>query len=391
MKRTRFARRGGHTRDADTLARLAQGLGASGSRIEDAYWEHRLSTEIDRLLASEDDAVLEAALDLIYRESMSAYDAFADLIEARAEARSVMTDDKKLYDVLVFAAPILTWSRYAIPSGRIGREVLTDLRTHLQAHVLGKETTLTVADFLYSPDQLPQGFADTHQLAEALVTTALAGRDLKISAEELPATNPFLADVRYLLGAVAAPVGEALFRWQEDDGSREHALTQWRAQGAPVVQKLMPGCAFELLAPDAYWAAGRRADRQARPYSLRASVEFLRATLSIEPKTLTAVVAPFHDRQLEEFRIGFMHQSEADVLHGVVWPLLDAEDETSDSIGQIEAVLREAGVTEFTSLEQQFPLEFCDDCGAPLYPNAQGETVHAEMPEQAPNVSTQLH
>jgi len=390
MKRTRFARRGGHTRDADTLARLAQGLGASGSRVEDAYWENRLAAGIDRLLESEEDAVLEAALDLIYRESLSAYDSFADLIEARAEARRIRAGDKG-YDVLLFAAPILAWSRYAIPSGRIAREPLADIRTHLQAHVLAKEATLALADFLYSPDQLPQGFADTHQLAEAFVATALAGRDLKIAAEELPPTNPFLADVRYIVGAVAAQAGEALFRWQEDDGSREHASTQWRTQAGPVLQKLLPGCAFEPLGPDAYFAACRRADRQARPYSVSASVEFLRAMLGLEPKALTAVVAPFYDRQLEEYRIGFLHESDAEVVHGIVWPLLDAEDESSDSVGQIEAVLREAGVTDVHTVDNHFPLEFCDDCGAPLYPNNQGEAVHAEMPEQAQSISTQLH
>ena len=113
--------------------------------------------------------------------------------------------------------------------------------------------------------------------------------------------------------------------------------------------------------------------------------------LSMEPKALTAVVAPFYDRQLEEYRIGFLHQSDADVLHGVVWPLLDAEDESSDSVTQIEAVLREAGVTDVHVLDHHFPLEFCDDCGAPLYPNNQGEAVHAEMPEQAQSISTQLH
>lgn len=390
MKRTRFARRGGHTRDADSLAHLAQGLASSGSRIEDAYWENRLAIDIDRLLENEEDGALEAALDLVYRESLAAYDAFADLIEARAESRSIRVDDKA-YDVLLFAAPILAWSRYAIPSGHIGRDTLADLRTHLRAHVLAKDASLTVADFLYSPDQLPQGFADTYRLSESLVTTALAGRDLKITPEDLPATNPFLADVRYLLGAVAAPVGQPLFCWQEEDGTRELAVTQWRTQAGAVLQKLLPGCAFELLAPDAYFAGCRRADREARPYSLRASVEFLRAILGIEPSSLTAVVAPFYDRQLEEFRVSFLHQSEVDVLHGVVWPLLDAEDESSESVGQIEAVLREIGVADMQTLEQHFPLEFCDDCGAPLYSNLQGETVHAEMPEQAQNVSTQLH
>jgi hypothetical protein len=42
-------------------------------------------------------------------------------------------------------------------------------------------------------------------------------------------------------------------------------------------------------------------------------------------------------------------------------------------------------------LDQQFPYEFCDDCGAPLYPNAEGDAVHAEMPEQTNAPSQTLH
>jgi hypothetical protein len=30
---------------------------------------------------------------------------------------------------------------------------------------------------------------------------------------------------------------------------------------------------------------------------------------------------------------------------------------------------------------QRFPLEYCDDCGAPLFPNPAGHAVHAEAPE----------
>jgi len=41
--------------------------------------------------------------------------------------------------------------------------------------------------------------------------------------------------------------------------------------------------------------------------------------------------------------------------------------------------------------EQRFPLEFCDDCGAPLYPNEDGEPVHPEMPEQPASPSAHLH
>jgi hypothetical protein len=126
----------------------------------------------------------------------------------------------------------------------------------------------------------------------------------------------------------------------------------------------------------------READRASRPYSLRSAVSFLQTTLNVNAANLHAVVAPYYDRQLEEFRIGFTVDASADVVHGVVWPLLENEDEAAETPGQIEAVLREAGVAEVLVLDHRFPLEYCDDCGAPLYPNPDGEPVHAELPEQ---------
>jgi hypothetical protein len=59
---------------------------------------------------------------------------------------------------------------------------------------------------------------------------------------------------------------------------------------------------------------------------------------------------------------------------------------------QIEAVLREAGVAHVNFLNQRFPLEYCDDCGAPLYPAPDGEAMHAELPEeQAASAPRHLH
>ena len=54
-------------------------------------------------------------------------------------------------------------------------------------------------------------------------------------------------------------------------------------------------------------------------------------------------------------------------------------------------MLREAGVKDVIFLDHHFPLEFCDDCGAPLYPNVEAELVHAEMPEQPAATSQVLH
>jgi len=190
---------------------------------------------------------------------------------------------------------------------------------------------------------------------------------------------------------VAAPRGKPMFRWQEADGTRENAATQWHAQGGASLQPLLTGCAFELLLPDGYHAACREADRQARPYSVRASVLFLKTALNLQPSGLRAVVAPFHEHRLEEYRIGFTLRNKPGVIHGVVWPLLDAEDESADVTGQIEAVLREAGVAEVMALDHRFPLEYCDDCGAPLYPNPDGEPEHAEMPEEDDAAPVHLH
>ena len=74
---------------------------------------------------------------------------------------------------------------------------------------------------------------------------------------------------------------------------------------------------------------------------------------------------------------------------------LIADIEGASGLGDmalIEATLREAGVASVLMLDQRFPLEFCDDCGAPLYPNPEGEPVHAELPEeQAESAPRHLH
>jgi hypothetical protein len=389
MKRSRFSRRAKQTPDTEQLVRLAENLSLSGSQLEDGFWESRLATLVNRLLADGDEASLNGALDQLYSGGGRAYDELADMIESSSEIRHIETTPQ---DVLMFAAPLLAWSRFTIPAGPISPEALAGLRAQLHGHVLAKDAKLGLANVLFSPDQLPQSYCETAQLAEKLAKSALHERDHKIDVAQLPETVNFLSDTRYVIGAIAAPRGTALFRWQEEDGTRTEALKQWQLQGSESLRPLLPACAFELLLPQAYHAAAREADRASRPYSLRAAVAFLQTTLNLAVTDLRAIVAPFVDRQVEEFRIGFTTRESADVMHGVVWPLLDGEDDGSDIAGQIESVLREAGVREVIVLDHQLPLEYCDDCGAPLYPNPEGEPVHAELPEeQAESAPRHLH
>lgn len=385
MKRPRQKRRGGLGRDAENLIWLATGLAESGSRAEDRYWDRLLCDSLDRILEEGGEDTLNAALDHLYAADARAYDELADYIESRAESASGVSQD---HDILLIAAPVLAWSRYRIPSNTITAAVLANLRVHLQAHVLADKVKLALADFLFSPDQLPQGYCATAAFAAELGRAAVTGKDLHIDTEGMPETAQFLSDTRYLLAAIAVPKGEALFAWQQADRTREQSMTQWRMQGGACLTPLLPGCAMEVVLPEAYFAASRQADKDSRPYAIRASVAFLGAELDTPAANVRAVIAPFYDRELEEYRVGLTMRGKEEVVHGVVWPLLGAEDETTDSHAEIEAVLRDCGVTEIVNLEHRFPLEYCDDCGAPLYPSPEGEIVHAEMPdehgEQAP-------
>jgi hypothetical protein len=390
MKRNRFSRRMKQNPAAEELIRLAGSLAQSSNRVEDEYWQSRLAAAVNRLLADGDDATLNSTLDHLYGAGGRAYDELADMVESCCESKRLETGSAQ--DVILFAAPILAWSRFTIPSGTIAADALATLRVQLQAHVFAGDARIGLSDFLWSPDQLPQGYAETAQLTERLAKAALHGKDLKLDPAGMPETANFLSDTRYLIGAVAAPHGAPLFRWQEDDGSRPDALKQWRTQGGEALRPLLPACAVELLLPQSYHAAAREADHMSRPYSLRAAVAFLQTTLNVAATDLRAVLAPYYDRQLEEYRIGFTQKDSGDVVHGVVWPLLEAEDEATDMPTQIETVLREAGLREIVALDHRFPMEYCDDCGAPLYPNPDGEPSHAELPEdQAEAAPRHLH
>jgi hypothetical protein len=390
MKRTRFGARDRLSRDAAELQRLATGLSDSGGKLEDAYWESQMADTIDGLLKNGAEDDINIALDRLFEGNPRAHDELADMVEARAETHRFETAGQA-FDVQLFAAPILAWSRFSITACTLPKSAVQTLSVQLGAHVLSSDAKLAVADYLFSPDQLPRSFCDTWQLTRELGEAALAGQHLAVDASQMAETNRFLSDVRYLIGAVVVPRGTALFRWNEKDGNKEDALKAWTKQGGPSLEPLLTGCAWELLLPDAYHAGCRNADRLSRPYSVKASIAFLQTMLNLAPEDIRAVIGPCYDQRMEEYRVGLGPKDANATFHGIVWPLLGGEDESTDIAAEIETSLREAGVKEVRFLDHHFPMEFCDDCGAPMFPNIDGEMVHAEMPEQATANSQALH
>ena len=395
MPRTRAKAHPRLTRDAERLIALSNGLNASGSLTEDRFWEAEMSALTAKLLENGNDAPIDGALDHLYATNLGAYDTLIELVENDSESLAVMQADRA-WQALLIAAPIVAWSKYAIPSGAIPRGEADALRVQLQAHVLAEGARVTLVPYLYSIDQLPRHFSELRKLAARLADAAIANEAPRIDLARLPETAHLLADTRFLVACAAVPRGQAMFRWQEDasgHAGRAGSLEQWIAQARPTISKLLPGCVFECLLPDAYYVNCRESDRRVRPFGVRAAVAFLENALKTKAAEIHAVVAGFGEERVDEYRIAFARGDEAEVAHGVVWPLYGREDETArpGPLDEMLAQLAECGVTEVKKLPGTFTPEYCEDCGAPLFANGEGEIVHAELPEEADVQAAHFH
>jgi Protein of unknown function (DUF2863) len=388
MKRSRSPRRTKHSPDTNLLLHLSRELALAASRLEDAFWENRLTKVVSRLLNERDEQTITNALDQLFSGTDRAYDALMDVVESCTETRP--SESVTGHDIILIAIPVLAWSRLQIPSGPIPPQHLSKIRDHLQANILAANTRVGLADFLYSPDQLPQSYVETAGLLEKLANAALHSRDIKIDSAQVAETVSFLSDSRYVVAAVTTVKGAPIFRWQEEGVLREEILKQWTEQAGQVMRELLPACAVDLMAPMAYHAALRETDIASRPFAVSSSVAYMQTVLARPSADFRAVIGAFHEKQLEEFRIGFCFRGRTDVIHGVVWPLFDGVDDANDMPNQIESILRANGISDVLVLDQRLPVEFCDDCGAPLYPSPDGETVHAEMPDE-PNDAMPRH
>jgi hypothetical protein len=395
MPRTRAKAPPRLTRDAERLIALANGLNASGSLTEDRFWESEMSALVAKLLENGNDAPIDGALDHLYQTNLGAYDTLIELVENESESVTVMKGDHAWQGLLI-AAPIVAWSKYAIPSGAIDRAAAEALRVQLQAHVLSEEARVTLVPYLYSIDQLPRHFSELRKLAARLADAAISNEAPKLDLARLPETAHLLADTRFIVASAAAPRGKALFRWQENasgHAGRAGSLEQWIGQARPTFSKLLPGCVFECLLPDAYYVNCRESDRRVRPFGIRAAVAFLENALKAKAADLQAVVAGFGEERVDEYRVAFSIADESEVAHGVVWPLYGREDETArpGPLDEVLAQLAEVGVTEVKKLPGTFTPEYCEDCGAPLFANSDGEIVHAELPEEADVQAAHFH
>jgi hypothetical protein len=389
--------------DVERLVADAISLAASGSQIEDRFWEERLNARLMRLLKSQNQNVIDAALDQTFRINTVAFEVLADSAETLAESLTLEHDGQN-WDVLLLALPIVAHTRYQIPSGSLPVNVVESIAAALHDSIASPDARLAIVPWLYSIDQMPHSHCQTRLLTEALAAAAIASSEIKLELREMSETIAVLADPRFIIAAIAAPASTPLFRWQSEAPARQErgvSLIGWQNTMQEAIAGLLPGCEFELLLPEAYFTNCRLADKQVRPLSIRAGVNFLESTLGVLPAGLSCVVGAFGEDQADEYRISFSLKGSSEVVYGVIWPLYDRESVANDALNdlsddespmkRIADALRDAGVEDVFRHAMLFDPELCDDCGAPLFPDRSGDTVHAELPDDAPTQQPLFH
>lgn len=382
--------------EAERLVTISLGLANSGSRVEDRFWDKTLSGRLRKLLESGHTQSLYDALDRLHQTDLEAYGALVEAVEENAEA-VIIEHEGRRWQVLLVTAPVIAWTRFVIPAGPIEQSVCEALSALWREHILMPGVRLTLSPAMLSIDQLPRDYAELRRLTASLGRSAL-GITGPAKAAKLPESALMLADSRFFVGAAVAPEGEPLFQWQATDlrrqGSRVKALERWVEHARPLVESVMRGCGFECLLPDAYHLNMRESDRRVRPFGIVAAVHFLTHALSVAPEDIHATIAAFGHERVDEYRIGLAVDSAGeDIAHGVVWPLLGPESDEDDPapLARIRKRLEECGVTRIHLWPELTEPEFCEDCGAPLYPNSRSELMHAELPADISPESVHFH
>ncbi|NYT44665.1 DUF2863 family protein [Alcaligenaceae bacterium] len=382
------------SRDAQRLLALTEALARSGSRLEDDWWESRLGVLLDKLLLGKKNKTVESALDYLLATNIDAYEILVEQAETVSES-TTMTVDGVEYDALLFSAPVVAWTRYQLPEGDLTAVQRDTISAALATHIAAPDARLALIPSLVNFDQMPQTFQETRAW-----TQRLAQRALRTGTEACVLGQPadpegLLADARFVVGAIVVKRGAAVFRWQANPDeagaqTRQQCLDAWIDDCSITLGPLFTGCQVEYLQPDAYYVNSREADRRIRPLALRAAVTWLQTAANLPGDELRAVIAGCGEASIEEYRIGFSTRQSNEVVYGCIWPVLSKEEAVADGLeaghvdvpDEIAALLKEMGVGDIRRLPGIYPPEFCDDCGAPHFPNPLGEMLHPELPEE---------
>jgi hypothetical protein len=387
------------SREAKRLIDWCIALDQSGSRLEDQFWEVKIVEVLEKILKTGKEKPLETALEHLSEHHHGGFEALIELAENLSSSCIIEVDGKR-WQVLLVSAPAVCWTRYQIPSHVLSAAQIQDLSLAMHAHVLASGTTMAVLPRLISLDQMSQSFSETFNWTQQLAHMAVIQEGTLPTLHDEPDFIGMLADSRHIVIAVAAPLAAPIFRWQETpEERREKCATKWSNAITGTLAPSLAGCEFEPVLPDAYYVNLREADKRVRPLTIKAAVKWLSEAMKKAPQAFRVVIAGFGEDRVEEYRLSITEKGQNAVLYGIVWPmfmfedLLSAEfdDNKLDTVEKMVAILHENGITDIRRLPTLLALEFCEDCGAPQFPNPMGELVHAELPDDIDDTPIRFH
>jgi hypothetical protein len=359
---------------------------------------------IEMSLQNGKDSHLFAALDALFEQNSAAYEQLADHIEYCVQSQ--YTDDG--YVNVLMMVPVLVWSSNQLPSGKVDMTVINAFSKALKDNWLTDDATVLVSDILHTPDTLPEGFCDTYAFARTHF--ALADKGLALNApvpkmtkgaktskhamepkNKLSETahntsdddndndNGYLADSRFLLAVVRGRHDQDIFKGLLDkDGNVDMAAQEiaWTTAATPALAPYFVGCAYDVLPMEPFYPSSRTTEMAIRGFSLQAAALMVMTSMEVSADELRAVIAPCHGSEFEEYRISILLKNNDAVLQGITWPLLGREETQEAMLEEILGHLKNLGVHRIRLIEDAMPMEYCDDCEAPLFPDPNAEMVH---------------
>ncbi len=370
---------------SDDLVQLALESAESSSHFEDEMCDAALKQACNSIFSTGEDSEIETALhSLKADEDTTAYDA---LLAAAEDCAQGYSDERGCHQLVLI--PILAWSRYQIPSGKLDRECLKFIADRLRDRFASPQATVTMGDTLISADNLPEQLVDVRALVCSLTGGRLQhGKIVSIAKLQKNSAPADFSDSRYIVAAISAPKPQDLFVPQQTPYiERMRAIMEFSMEVHDCLWPTLMGCVFQVQAPAGFYAAWRQTETAMRVFCLKALVSFV-CCMNYVPQNLLVTTALFvnpnesaEGEAASEIRIGVSTKDRPNaVIAGVVWSMVN---EDPDALQQFAAdILRIEKVDRIVALDQTFPMEWCEDCGAPLYATSTGEVAHIEMPEE---------
>lgn len=347
--------------------------------LQAAPYEQRLRQLCNSVLAKGEDGDIEAALSYFKNAEPADY-CYERLLVIAEDCAETVVDEKGA--AVLMLIPIMTWSRYRNYYGVVDEDVLEGIADSVRENFTSPKARVIMGSHILSADHLPDAFRTPRRMLERMRDLSHGSAfDVSPLIGEVP--PPDFSDPRYLFCCVAADKPEELFRAQNEtiiDVGR--GMMNFCLKTHELLEFTMLGSVFEVQPAGGFYHSWRESEALMRTWGLKALVDFA-GSMGYEPKGLIATLTLFVPNARDtdktcELRIGLTPKNARDhVICGIAWPGMPQESDAYFTSAR--DTLEAKDVNDIVEQEQTFSLEWCDDCGAPLYVTPDGLVVHVEL------------